>query len=32
MVQLEQALAEQNRALREAQAALIQSERLASLG
>lgn len=32
VVRLEQTLAEQNRALREAQAALIQSEKLASLG
>ena len=32
IIQLEQNLAEQNRALREAQAALIQSEKLASLG
>jgi two-component system NtrC family sensor kinase len=32
IIQLEQHLAEQNRALREAQAALIQSEKLASLG
>src|SRR5439155_21976996 len=32
IIQLEQSLAEQNRALREAQAALIQSEKLASLG
>jgi two-component system, NtrC family, sensor kinase len=32
IIQLEQSLAEQNRALREAQAALVQSEKLASLG
>src|SRR5262245_42103906 len=32
IVLLEQSLAEQNRALREAQAALVQSEKLASLG
>jgi signal transduction histidine kinase len=32
IVRLEQSLAEQNRALREAQAALVQSEKLASLG
>jgi two-component system NtrC family sensor kinase len=32
VVRLEQTLAEQNRALREAQAALVQSEKLASLG
>src|SRR5262245_61485864 len=32
IVRLEQTLAEQNRALREAQAALVQSEKLASLG
>jgi len=32
IIHLEQSLAEQNRALREAQAALVQSEKLASLG
>ncbi|HEY7313231.1 MAG TPA: response regulator [Gemmataceae bacterium] len=32
IIELEQALAEQNRALREAQAALVQTEKLASLG
>ncbi len=32
IIQLEQSLEEQNRALREAQAALVQSEKLASLG
>jgi signal transduction histidine kinase len=32
ILQLEQSLAQQNRALREAQAALVQSEKLASLG
>jgi signal transduction histidine kinase len=32
IIQLERALAEQNRALREAQAALVQTEKLASLG
>jgi two-component system, NtrC family, sensor kinase len=32
IIQLEQSLAEQNRALRETQAALVQSEKLASLG